>query len=78
MLKQIKEFPIKFEYDSDYLTIVAYSYVFFLVVFRFVAPYFSYKLTTSYKNLTCNQKIEWNSRYNKTLFLLYYFEYNIT
>lgn len=67
MLKQIKEFPINFEYDSDYLTIIAYSYVFFLVIFRAIAPYLSSKLTKSYDNLTCNQKVEWNSRYIENL-----------
>lgn len=67
MLKQIKEFPINFEYDSDYLTIIAYSYVFFLVIFRVVAPYLSSKLTKSYDSLTCNQKVEWNSRYLENL-----------
>jgi len=68
MLKLIKEFPINFEYDSDYLTITAYSYAFFLVVFRVLAPYFSAKLTKSYDRLTCNQKVEWNSRVTSTLF----------
>lgn len=71
MLKLIKEFPINFEYNSDYLTITAYSYVFFLIVFRFLAPYVSSKLTKSYDKLTCNQKIEWNSRF-ETISNLFY------
>lgn len=62
MLKLIREFPNYFEYNSDYVNIIAYSFVAFLSIFRFLAPYLSSKFTKSYDKLTCNQKIEWNTR----------------
>jgi hypothetical protein len=68
MFQAIREF--RFDFRHDYLTTVALSYIFFTLVYRYIAPYLSYKFSKSYAKLSSNHKIEWNVRFTSTLFSL--------
>jgi hypothetical protein len=54
---------ILLKWDLNFLPLVLYSFVFFSVVYRFLVPFLSNKLTNSYNSkLTFQQKLEWNVR----------------
>jgi len=68
MFQIIREFPIQFPYNFDYLPIIVLSYFSFMLVYLIVSPKVSSKLSKSFVNLSQAQKIEWNVRFTSTLF----------
>lgn len=68
MFQVIREFPLGLDPKYEYLSVVAASFLFFTVVYRFVSPYFSKQLSAKYVALPQNHKIEWNVRVTSTIF----------
>ena len=63
MFQIIREFPLGLDYKYEYLSVVAASFLFFSVVYRYLSPYFSKQFSAKYVALPQNHKIEWNVRY---------------
>jgi hypothetical protein len=68
MLQAIRELKFNFRYNSEYLPIIALSFISFTFIYRFLSPFLSKKLCKNYSKLSYNHKVEWNVRLTSTVF----------
>ena len=56
---------LNIKFDPWFLPVVATSFTFFLILYKYINPFLSNFLVKDYKNLTETQKIDWSTRYSK-------------
>ncbi|UJR30846.1 hypothetical protein I4U23_018361 [Adineta vaga] len=58
---------VNVKFDATFLPVVATSFTFFLVLYKFINPFLSKILVNKYQTLTDAQKIDWSTRINSSI-----------
>ncbi|CAF3423006.1 unnamed protein product [Rotaria socialis] len=63
----ISEQILNIKFDPNFLPVVATSFAFFLILYKFINPWLSNFFVNNYKNLNEAQKIDWSTRINSSI-----------